>query len=203
MSDSTPSRVLTVDDVIAEIKAGPGGPKVAAFFDFDGTLSEIVNDPDSARLADGAADALTSLSVQCPVAILSGQTEVKNHFTIVPFSVLEEESGKVHRVMTSDDYMTPGSSGSVMYASARFHDPNPKLYAAVAAGSNRVVQIRLETRFALQQACLPIATSTAAIRYVRSTSTPAGLRLSRRGRNQASASAAVPLGWHQRMWREK
>jgi trehalose 6-phosphate phosphatase len=45
----------------------------AVFFDFDGTLSEIVNDPDSARLADGAADALTSLSAQCPVAILSGR----------------------------------------------------------------------------------------------------------------------------------
>ena len=45
----------------------------AVFFDFDGTLSEIVNDPDSARLVDGAADALTSLSAQCPVAILSGR----------------------------------------------------------------------------------------------------------------------------------
>ena len=45
----------------------------AVFFDFDGTLSEIVNDPDSARLADGAAAALTSLSAQCPVAILSGR----------------------------------------------------------------------------------------------------------------------------------
>jgi trehalose 6-phosphate phosphatase len=45
----------------------------AVFFDFDGTLSEIVNDPDSARLTDGAADALTSLSAQCPVAILSGR----------------------------------------------------------------------------------------------------------------------------------
>jgi NitT/TauT family transport system substrate-binding protein len=66
-------------------------------------------------------------------AILSGQTELKNHYTTVPFSVLEEESGKVHRVMTSDDYMTPGSTAAMMYASARFHDPNPKLYAAVAA----------------------------------------------------------------------
>jgi trehalose 6-phosphate phosphatase len=47
--------------------------QAAVFFDFDGTLSEIVNDPDSARLADGAADALTSLSAQCPVAILSGR----------------------------------------------------------------------------------------------------------------------------------
>ena len=47
--------------------------QLAVFFDFDGTLSEIVQDPDSARLADGAADALTSLSAQCPVAILSGR----------------------------------------------------------------------------------------------------------------------------------
>ncbi|BBZ10288.1 trehalose-phosphatase [Mycobacterium branderi] len=45
----------------------------AVFFDFDGTLSEIVDDPASARLADGAADALTSLTARCPVAILSGR----------------------------------------------------------------------------------------------------------------------------------
>ena len=45
----------------------------AVFFDFDGTLSQIVEKPDSARLADGAADALTSLSARCPVAILSGR----------------------------------------------------------------------------------------------------------------------------------
>jgi trehalose 6-phosphate phosphatase len=45
----------------------------AVFYDFDGTLSEIVEDPHSARLVDGAADALTSLSATCPVAILSGR----------------------------------------------------------------------------------------------------------------------------------
>jgi trehalose 6-phosphate phosphatase len=45
----------------------------AVFFDFDGTLSDIVDDPDTARLSDGAADALTSLIEQCPVAILSGR----------------------------------------------------------------------------------------------------------------------------------
>jgi len=49
------------------------GRQPAVFYDFDGTLSEIVEDPDSARLVDGAADALTSLSAACPVAILSGR----------------------------------------------------------------------------------------------------------------------------------
>ncbi|OSC31598.1 haloacid dehalogenase [Mycobacterium vulneris] len=37
MAGTTPS-VITVDRLIEQIKAGPSGPKVAAFFDFDGTL---------------------------------------------------------------------------------------------------------------------------------------------------------------------
>jgi len=41
--------------------------------DYDGTLSEIVPDPDAATLVDGAAEALQQLAVQCPVAILSGR----------------------------------------------------------------------------------------------------------------------------------
>lgn len=41
--------------------------------DYDGTLSEIVADPDAATLVDGAAEALEQLAAQCPVAILSGR----------------------------------------------------------------------------------------------------------------------------------
>ena len=37
MTGTTPP-VITVDELIERIKTGPGGPKVAAFFDFDGTL---------------------------------------------------------------------------------------------------------------------------------------------------------------------
>ncbi|WP_156690261.1 trehalose-phosphatase [Mycobacterium sp. Marseille-P9652] len=50
-----------------------GGGHPAVFFDFDGTLSEIVNDPDAARLVAGAAEALQRLAAQCPVAVLSGR----------------------------------------------------------------------------------------------------------------------------------
>jgi trehalose 6-phosphate phosphatase len=49
------------------------GRRPAVFFDFDGTLSEIVEKPDAARLVAGAAEALTSLAAQCPVAVLSGR----------------------------------------------------------------------------------------------------------------------------------
>ena len=43
------------------------------FFDFDGTLSDIVDDPDSARPVAGAGEALQKLAAQCPVAVLSGR----------------------------------------------------------------------------------------------------------------------------------
>ncbi|BAX91218.1 trehalose-phosphate phosphatase [Mycobacterium shigaense] len=45
----------------------------AVFFDFDGTLSDIVNDPDAARLVAGAGEALQELAARCPVAVLSGR----------------------------------------------------------------------------------------------------------------------------------
>ncbi|GFG73009.1 trehalose-phosphatase [Mycobacterium botniense] len=49
------------------------GVPPAVFFDFDGTLSEIVNDPAAARLTAGAAEALQLLAARCPVAVLSGR----------------------------------------------------------------------------------------------------------------------------------
>lgn len=79
-------------------------------------------------------DALT-VSMSNPdgqAALLGGLSEVRNHATIIPFSIAELESGKAHLVMTSDEVMEPGATSVVVYASARFHDPNPKLYAATA-----------------------------------------------------------------------
>ena len=74
-------------------------------------------------------------------AILTGSSDVRNHFSIIPFSQMEAESGKAHLVMTSESYLTPKASGVVMYASARFHDPNPKLYAATVAAFEEAIGI--------------------------------------------------------------
>ncbi|WP_280828605.1 HAD-IB family hydrolase [Mycobacterium sp. OTB74] len=38
MTDQKSPREIAVDDLVADIKAAPDGPQVAAFFDFDGTL---------------------------------------------------------------------------------------------------------------------------------------------------------------------
>lgn len=72
-------------------------------------------------------------------ALMGGLSEVRNHATIIPFSIIELESGKAHLVMTSDDIMQPGATSVVVYASVHFHDPNPKLYAATAAAFEEAI----------------------------------------------------------------
>ncbi|OBH58957.1 trehalose-phosphatase [Mycobacterium mantenii] len=52
---------------------GPATRRPAVFFDFDGTLSDIVDDPDAARPVAGATEALGKLATRCPVAVLSGR----------------------------------------------------------------------------------------------------------------------------------
>ncbi|KZS71430.1 trehalose phosphatase [Mycobacterium kansasii] len=71
-------RVRTGDRRMSELPDALQAPgltahRPAVFFDFDGTLSDIVNDPDAARPVAGAAEALIQLAAQCPVAVLSGR----------------------------------------------------------------------------------------------------------------------------------
>jgi trehalose 6-phosphate phosphatase len=75
-------RMSRLPDALEALDArGLGAQHPAVFFDFDGTLSDIVNDPDAATLVAGAAEALRKLGAQCPVAVLSGRdlADVTNH----------------------------------------------------------------------------------------------------------------------------
>jgi trehalose 6-phosphate phosphatase len=65
-------RMSELPDALQALDA-VAGRHPAVFFDFDGTLSDIVEDADSARLSEGTTEALTSLIAQCPVGILSGR----------------------------------------------------------------------------------------------------------------------------------
>lgn len=60
-------------DSYGQMIAAVDGRCPVVCLDFDGTLSEIVSDPDAAVLVDGAAEALAAMAEQCPVAILSGR----------------------------------------------------------------------------------------------------------------------------------
>ena len=66
-------RMSQLPDAMQALADGLAVRRPAVFFDFDGTLSDIVDDPDAARPVAGATEALGKLAARCPVAVLSGR----------------------------------------------------------------------------------------------------------------------------------
>ena len=72
----TDRRMSALPDALASFEQIAGvasARRPAFFFDFDGTLSDIVEDPAAATLVPGADEALRSLAALYPVAVLSGR----------------------------------------------------------------------------------------------------------------------------------
>jgi NitT/TauT family transport system substrate-binding protein len=88
------------------------------------------------RWGDKQYDRLDKLTVAVPhpdatAAILSGGTEITGHFGNPPFQE-EELAGnpKAHIVLSSYDVLGGPSTGTVLYATEKFRDSNPKTYRA-------------------------------------------------------------------------
>jgi NitT/TauT family transport system substrate-binding protein len=67
------------------------------------------------------------------VALLSRRLEVNLHFTSPPFHQRELKDLGIHNVMNTNDVMGGSTTFTMLYTTQRFHDENPKTYAAVMA----------------------------------------------------------------------
>jgi sulfonate transport system substrate-binding protein len=63
-------------------------------------------------------------------AMLSGKSEVTGHFGSPPFQSQELEDKRVHRLLNSYDVLGGPATFNVVWALKKFHDDNPKIYAA-------------------------------------------------------------------------
>lgn len=62
-------------------------------------------------------------------ALMSGKTEIAAHFASPPFSILELQDPKIHKVIAASDVLGDATL-DVVFAPKRFVDANPKLMAA-------------------------------------------------------------------------
>jgi NitT/TauT family transport system substrate-binding protein len=77
-------------------------------------------------------DALT-VSMSHPdaqTAMLSGSSEVTAHFSSPPFQYQQLQKPGIHRVLNSYDVLGGPATFNVVWTSGKFHDDNPKVYAA-------------------------------------------------------------------------
>jgi len=73
------------------------------------------------------------------IALLSGRSEVTAHFTSPPFHQRERHDPAVHTITTTNAIMGAPSTFTMLYAPTKFHDENPKAYAAVLTALQRAI----------------------------------------------------------------
>ena len=83
----------------------------------------------------GQQNKLDSLTVSmshpdAQTAMLSGSSEVTAHFSSPPFQYQQLQKPGIHRVLNSYDVLGGPATFNVVWTSGRFHDDNPKVYAA-------------------------------------------------------------------------
>jgi len=74
-----------------------------------------------------------TVSLQHPegvIALLSGKSEISAHFTSPPFHQRERRDPAVRTITTSNEIMGGPSTFTMLYTRGKFHDENPKVYAA-------------------------------------------------------------------------
>jgi NitT/TauT family transport system substrate-binding protein len=83
----------------------------------------------------GRFDALTVAlpHADAAAALMSGASEVNNHFSAPPFQYIEAKAAGVRKVTSAQDILGAPASYMVAYAKEKFRAENPKTYAAFVA----------------------------------------------------------------------
>jgi NitT/TauT family transport system substrate-binding protein len=85
------------------------------------------------------------------IALLSGRTEIVAHYASAPFHQRELKDPAVRTIMTTSDVMGGATTFTMISTTAKFHDQNPKVYAAfVGALSEAMEMIRTDKRAAAE-----------------------------------------------------
>jgi NitT/TauT family transport system substrate-binding protein len=84
-------------------------------------------------------------------ALLSGKSEVTAHLSSPPFQYEELERPGMHKVFSSFDVLGGPATFNVVWTTSKFHDENPKVYAAfVAALDEATATINRDKRAAAE-----------------------------------------------------
>jgi NitT/TauT family transport system substrate-binding protein len=74
-------------------------------------------------------------------AMMSGSTEINNHFTAPPYQNMEIKASGVRRITTAQDILGARSSYMVAYATEKFRADNPRAYGAFVAALRQSLDI--------------------------------------------------------------
>lgn len=139
-------------------------------------------------------------------ALLGGNSEITAHFTAAPYMYEELASPRVHRILNSYDVLGGPHTFNVVWATARWHDENPKVVAAFMAALDRAMaaikadpQAAAEVWVRAEKARLPADQAAAMIRRPENewTTTPKRMMQFLAFMNATGAVASTAAGWQE------
>jgi len=106
----------------------------------------------------GAADTFKfdkyTITMQHPdgvVALLTANKQITAHYASPPFHQRERKEANIRTIMTSDDVMGGATTFTMISTTTKFHDENPKTYAAFVSALNQsFAMIRSDKKAAAQ-----------------------------------------------------
>jgi sulfonate transport system substrate-binding protein len=84
---------------------------------------------------------VTMTHPEAVIALLSGRTEVVAHYASAPFHQRERKDSAVRTIMTTTDVMGGATTFTMISTTTKFHDQNPKVYAAFVAALNEAMDM--------------------------------------------------------------
>jgi NitT/TauT family transport system substrate-binding protein len=75
------------------------------------------------------------------IALISGRTEIVAHYASAPFHQRELKDPAVRTIMTTTDVMGGATTFTMISTTAKFHDQNPKVYAAFVSALNQAMEM--------------------------------------------------------------
>jgi len=72
-------------------------------------------------------------------ALLAGKGQITAHFATIPFSGIQLANPKIHTILTSSEILGGPTTIGAWWTTERFHDENPKLYAALLCAADRSI----------------------------------------------------------------
>ena len=132
-----PMLLLTRNPNVKTIKDFTSADKIAVPTVKVSTQATVLDVAAEKAFGDAEAHKLDSITVAMghpdAYAALLGGKDVTSHFSLPPYQEQELKIPGVHAVLNSVDVMGGPVSNGVTFSSVKFHDANPKMFAAVVA----------------------------------------------------------------------
>jgi NitT/TauT family transport system substrate-binding protein len=131
-----PNYLITNNPNIHTLKDFTRSDKIAVPAVIVSQQSRLLEIAAEKQFGEGKYDALDELTVALPhpdatAALLSGSTAITAHFSNPPYQEQALQNPKVHKILSSYDIMDGRITPTLLYATAKFHDENPKTFKAL------------------------------------------------------------------------